>query len=303
MSVLRADTVEPEPAEDGQLRVDRFADPEDAIEVVSIDGLQVCSDEETREPHRHDYHELIWARTGEGHHLLDGHEVAVEPRTITLIGRGQVHVFERARGITGAAIRFSDELVHSGPMARTDPSWLLVGGGGRVIHVPEDELDAVDAIVASLAAEGARDPDECSADLERNLLSVLLLWIERWFDAERAAQCDVDDDELQLYRRFVRVLEHDFASHHDVAHYADALAVPAATLSHTLVQISGRSTKEHMTDRVMTEAARLLRYTDRTIGEIAYLTGFSDPLYFSRAFKRHQGIAPSAYRERVKGRG
>jgi AraC family transcriptional activator of pobA len=302
MSVLRTDTIDPEPAEDGGLRVDRLADPDDAIEVVSIDGLQVCTDEETREPHRHDYHELIWARTGEGHHLLDGHEVPVEPRTFTLIGRGQVHVFERARGITGAAIRFSDEVVHGGPMARTDPSWLLVGGGGRVVHVPEDAIDAVDAIVASLAAEGTREPDECSADLQRNLLGVLLLWIERWYDAERAEQCPADDEALQLYRRFTRVLEHDFAAHHDAAHYADALAVPPATLSHTLAQVSGRSTKEHVTDRVMTEASRLLRYTDRTMGEIAYLTGFSDPLYFSRAFKRQEGIAPSAYRERVKGR-
>ncbi|MGH2841459.1 MAG: helix-turn-helix domain-containing protein [Solirubrobacteraceae bacterium] len=46
----------------------------------------------------------------------------------------------------------------------------------------------------------------------------------------------------------------------------------------------------------------MLRYTARTMGEIAFLTGFSDPLYFSRAFKRHQGVAPSTYRERVQGR-
>ncbi|MDQ3677192.1 MAG: helix-turn-helix transcriptional regulator [Actinomycetota bacterium] len=78
--------------------------------------------------------------------------------------------------------------------------------------------------------------------------------------------------------------------------------MPPAALSHALVQASGRSTKELVTDRVMVEAARLLRYTERTMGEIAYLTGFSDPLYFSRAFKRHQGIAPSVYRERVRGR-
>ncbi len=46
----------------------------------------------------------------------------------------------------------------------------------------------------------------------------------------------------------------------------------------------------------MLEAARLLRFTDLTVGEVAHRAGFADPLYFSRAFKRHAGEAPMAYR-------
>jgi AraC family transcriptional activator of pobA len=52
---------------------------------------------------------------------------------------------------------------------------------------------------------------------------------------------------------------------------------------------------------VMLEAARLLRFTDKTMGEVAYESGFSDPLYFSRAFKRHNGQSPSAYRDAARG--
>jgi len=57
------------------------------------------------------------------------------------------------------------------------------------------------------------------------------------------------------------VLERDFARHHDAVHYADAIAVPQAALSKTLVQVTGRTTKEHVTDRGLLEAARLLRFT------------------------------------------
>ena len=46
----------------------------------------------------------------------------------------------------------------------------------------------------------------------------------------------------------------------------------------------------------MLEAARLLRFTDLTVGEVAHRAGFTDPLYFSRAFKRHAGEPPMAYR-------
>jgi AraC family transcriptional activator of pobA len=51
----------------------------------------------------------------------------------------------------------------------------------------------------------------------------------------------------------------------------------------------------------MLEAMRLLRFGDLTVGEIAFRVGYGDPLYFSRAFKRHTGRSPQAYRERVRG--
>lgn len=130
---------------------------------------------------------------------------------------------------------------------------------------------------------------------------MLLLWVERWYDAERSECPEPHDAAVQLYRSFACVLERDFARHHDAAHYADALGVPAAALSQALTQASGKSTKELVTERVMIEAARLLRFSDRSVSEIAYLTGFGDPLYFSRAFKRQHGAAPSAFRDRTRG--
>ncbi|MEK6153954.1 AraC family transcriptional regulator [Flavobacteriaceae bacterium 3-367] len=45
------------------------------------------------------------------------------------------------------------------------------------------------------------------------------------------------------------------------------------------------------------KAKELLRITDLSISEIAYETGFQDPLYFTRLFKNKIGAAPSAYRK------
>jgi AraC family transcriptional activator of pobA len=84
-------------------------------------------------------------------------------------------------------------------------------------------------------------------------------------------------------------------------HYADALRVPQALLSRALAHVTGRGTKELVTDRRMLEALRLLRFTDMTVGEVAYRAGFDDQLYFSRAFRRQRGESPTAYRERVRG--
>jgi AraC family transcriptional activator of pobA len=312
VSVLRADPAgrvpaaesdpAPAPARDGRLTLDRLSSRHDAVEVVRFDTLDFGSDGDgVREPHRHDYHELLWTRAGSGRHMLDQRTVPVVPGTITVIGRGQVHVFERAEGLVGAAVRFGDELLHEGPVARVDPAWLFAGCGGWNVTVPESYHAALESTIAALAAESAGPLDARSADLQRHLLSVLLLWVERWYDGERTERRDGDDAGLALYRRFSRVLERDFAAHHDAGHYADALAMPPAALSHGLSLIAGKSTKELVTDRVMLEAARLLRFTDRTIGEVAHMTGFADPLYFSRAFKRHLGEAPTLYRGRTRG--
>ena len=69
-------------------------------------------------------HELIWTREGAAEHLIDGEVSLVEPNEITLIGRSQVHVFERARGLKGAVLRFGEELLHGDAVASANPSWL-----------------------------------------------------------------------------------------------------------------------------------------------------------------------------------
>ncbi len=49
------------------------------------------------------------------------------------------------------------------------------------------------------------------------------------------------------------------------------------------------------------EAAAMLRSTGLAIGEIAASTGFRDPLYFSRVFKKVKGVSPREYTRRGAG--
>jgi AraC family transcriptional activator of pobA len=288
-----------------ELAVDRLPEAGASLEVVLLQDESFGTGTECgpRRPHRHDYHELIWTRRGEGHHLIDGAVSVVEPNTVTLIGRGQVHVFERASGLHGAIVRFGDELLHGDAAARANPAWLLGGRGARIVPVPRGDVPRLESTIDALAAETRRPADASTLDLQRHFLSALLLWLERWYQAAHTQQRDAGDAELQLYRRFVGVLERDFARHHDTGHYADELRVPQSALSRALAHVTGRGTKELITERRMLEAARLLRFTDLTVGEVAFRAGFGDQLYFSRVFRRRYGEAPMAYRERLRGGG
>ena len=254
-----------------------------------------------RTPHRHDYHELIWTREGSGLHRVDGEPSPVTARTLTVIARGQIHVFERGERLWGAVVRFGDELLDDRGAAALRSSWSPGASGPPSVPVPEGEVDRLEALIEMLAAETGRPPDGRSLQVERHLLGVLVLWLERWQDATRTERHDGGDPALALHRRFIGLLERDFTDHGDAAHYAEALRVPQAALARALTAATGRGTKELVTERRMLEAERLLRFSDLTVGELAFRAGFSDPLYFSRAFRRRHGVSPTEYRARRSG--
>ncbi|MBQ7162045.1 MAG: helix-turn-helix transcriptional regulator [Bacteroidales bacterium] len=47
-------------------------------------------------------------------------------------------------------------------------------------------------------------------------------------------------------------------------------------------------------------SVQLMHTGEFTIAEIAYQTGFNDPKYFSRSFKKHTGKTPSEYVKQIK---
>ena len=67
-------------------------------------------------------------------------------------------------------------------------------------------------------------------------------------------------------------------------------------LSRLMVQYAGMSLKHYLTGLRIREAITLLRYSDRTIADIAEQTGFSSPAHFSRVFRTETGHPPSALR-------
>ena len=58
----------------------------------------------------------------------------------------------------------------------------------------------------------------------------------------------------------------------------------------------GITFKEYLLRVRIKEACRLLEKPDIAVTEVAYLSGFNDPSYFSKVFKRYAGVSPSVYK-------
>ncbi|MAU70720.1 MAG: hypothetical protein CML04_01370 [Pseudozobellia sp.] len=87
-----------------------------------------------------------------------------------------------------------------------------------------------------------------------------------------------------------------------------ASGIPSLTQIGDYLGISGRTLKRRLSDRDLTfrdlvqknrkeTAISLLSNSSRSIGEIAFLTGFSEQSAFNRAFKKWTGSTPNQYRK------
>jgi AraC-like DNA-binding protein len=57
----------------------------------------------------------------------------------------------------------------------------------------------------------------------------------------------------------------------------------------------GKSPIDYLTEYRINEACKLLRSGSLSIAEVAVSVGFFDQFYFSRVFKKSQGMPPSKY--------
>lgn len=80
---------------------------------------------------------------------------------------------------------------------------------------------------------------------------------------------------------------------------AAELKIPPRSLRAQL-QEAGTSFSQVLNDYRHHLAKKLLAKTEESIAEIVYLTGFSEPSTFYRAFKRWEGVTPVEYRKRKK---
>ena len=85
----------------------------------------------------------------------------------------------------------------------------------------------------------------------------------------------------------------------DVELVARHLGMSTRTLQRRLAA-AGLSYQELLDETRREAAERCIANSSLSIGEIAYLLGYSEPAAFHRAFKRWMGVAPQAFRQRQR---
>jgi AraC family transcriptional activator of pobA len=79
--------------------------------------------------------------------------------------------------------------------------------------------------------------------------------------------------------------------------FAERLSIHVNYLNRAIKKTTGRTTTDHIFERLTTEAKALLKYTDWNIAEISYVLGFEDQAHFNNFFKKQTRMSPSGFRQ------
>jgi AraC-like DNA-binding protein len=90
----------------------------------------------------------------------------------------------------------------------------------------------------------------------------------------------------EIVFRFKNLVEQRYLEWHKVSEYADKLTISANYLNEIIKKNTGRTAKEHIQNRLASEAKRLSFFTQLSAKEIGFKLGFNDPSHFAKFSKK-----------------
>lgn len=128
----------------------------------------------------------------------------------------------------------------------------------------------------------------------RNLLNAFLI------TAARLGTCDtkltvMNSSQNKILQQFKSLVEDHYLNKTQVAEYADMIYITPGHLNDTIKTITGKTAKQIIDEKRVTEAKRLLFWNDHSVKEIAAYMNFEDDAYFNRFFKKHTGQTPALF--------
>lgn len=249
-------------------------------------------------PHRHNFQELLWVRSGHGQHSIDGDILPIESDTFYLIARGQVHLFIKGIDLDGYILRFSDDFLPD-DMNTSGWDYRMTLFSHFAVHQmltpPEQDIPIFQQLMDSMWDEVQKN-DFGKMHILRHSLSILLIMLER---SRRNLPDSIaqQDPQLSVFQEFINLLETHLREHHSVNFYAEAVHLTPRQLSSIAKKFTGRTAKQIILERVILESKRLLKHSNASVKEISYALGFKDPSYFSKVFKGTSGMSPNQFKE------
>jgi AraC-like DNA-binding protein len=99
-----------------------------------------------------------------------------------------------------------------------------------------------------------------------------------------------------LYEDATAIVDTEYGSNLSLDDIARRVASSRRQLQRAYAEIGRTTFREHLTAVRMERAAELLASRGLTVREVAHRVGYRQPAQFAKAFRRHHGVAPSAFR-------
>ncbi|MEV6791563.1 helix-turn-helix transcriptional regulator [Streptomyces sp. NPDC051320] len=251
-----------------------------AVETMTFDRLRELNDGGTQ---RADFHVLAVVDAGDGSVMVDFLRHPLRERSAVWVAPGAVHRWDAIAGVAGHVVLF----VPTAPVTPATRECVASPDLAAQWSIPDADWPFVDTARNHLVLEATAPPGDASTELPEILLSALIARLRPPDGASRSTH--------PVFRLFRSSVEAHFRGHHDAGYYARALGYAPRTLSRAVQQVTGRTAKAYIVDRIVLEAKRLLAHDRLTAAGCAGTLGFPDASNFSVFFRKATGMRPGAW--------
>jgi AraC family transcriptional regulator, transcriptional activator of pobA len=248
-------------------------------------------------PSKHSCHTLLFITSGE-HIMKVGYE---EYRTVSheiiMVPAGQVFSIENVNIThTGYICQFHPDILigkYGNREMINDFDFLKISGNPK-ISLAQEDVKSVTAILSRLQQEYLGTQ---TANL--NIVQAYLIALFYEMNKNSAQTFKSISAAEILSSKFKELIHNNIKTHHQVNYYASLLNVTPNHLNKSVKFVTGQSAAKWIEETILLEAKYLLFQTTFSVSEIALQVGHEDHSYFSRFFKKHEGITPIQYRKLI----
>ena len=252
-------------------------------------------------PHRHDYYTIIFFQTGSGSHIIDFMEYKIENNSIYFILPGQMHQVKPTSESQGWTLKFTEEFLIASSISEkllNDIYLFNDYGQSPPLLINEEQMPVYVNILQQMEFF-SNSLKSYTPEAIGSLLKLFLIQSNNHCSLLKENNPQFLETTNHLLRSFKKHLNKHYATKHMVSDYADMLAVTSDYLNKTVKSITGKSAKDHIQSKLITEAKRILLFSSLSNKELSYELGFDEAAHFNNFFKKTTGLTPTEFRTSI----
>lgn len=171
-----------------------------------------------------------------------------------------------------------------------------------ILHLSENECSMLcNALNALIYYITNKEETPFKSSIIRSGMSIMAYMLgEMLLDRAPAMECTKKTSrENEHFNRFMKLLAENYLKEKEVTFYADRMSLTPRYLTTSVRKVSGYTVYEWICRFLMKDAKYLLEHTSLTIQQISYELNFSNQSFFGKFFKKHAGMSPGKYREKI----
>ncbi len=199
----------------------------------------------------------------------------------------------------GYTLYFHTDLIRNYPLGgNIDQYGFFNYAANEALFLSDKEKNIIGGLFENIVTELDNNIDAFSQDVLVSQIELLLNHSNRFYNRQFLTRKTIHNDLIHQMNTFLtKHFEGDSDGIPAVQEVANYLNVSPRYLTDMLKTLTGKSTQQHIHDKLIEKSKSLLTTTDMNIAEIAYQLGFEHPQSFNKLFKRSAGMSPNAFRQ------